>query len=258
VPEKRPLQTSYDRLATSSEIPTDSDEESALPPSDEKDSSAEEQGQPILLPRLASRGEHSATRKICLLSTAIITAVLLILTLVFSASTLQPRSAAQTSLFKPSPLGLNCGNSLASARANNCTFDLLSYSWTPSACYERETDAEFRAWTSSPTRRFGAFPFFIDRNATIRISDVEAMSFRAGSLAHTTQEEHLGHCIFWMRRIERILEGNGRFTGRGMMDSAVPHSLHCTESLLKRLEEGIDPVDRNELHAVIGIGFNSC
>ncbi len=61
-----------------------------------------------------------------------------------------------------------------------------------------------------------------------------------------------------MRRIERILDGKGRFTERGMMDSAVPHSLHCTESLLKRLEEGIDPVDRHELHAVIGIGFNSC
>jgi hypothetical protein len=251
-------ESSFEPLSTRIGSPMDNDEEIAMP-SEEKERDAEEENEPLFSKHTVPRNQQS-TGRFWFLFTSSITGVLLILVLLFDVS--RPgsgkHSPTTTSSITPPRLNLDCGNSLASARANNCTFDLLSYSWTPYPCYERETDLEFREWAHSPARQFGAFPFFIDRNGTMRISNVEAMSFRAGSLAHTTQEEHLGHCIFWMRRIERILEGNGRFTERGMFGDGVPHSLHCSKSLLKRLEEGQNPVDKGELHGVIGIGFNSC
>ncbi|KIY03959.1 uncharacterized protein Z520_00651 [Fonsecaea multimorphosa CBS 102226] len=253
----QPLASEYQRLAPDHNCPVADDDEATTIAPDNGRGKAEEAGlDNIQNPRPFRR---RSLARFWLLFSASVATVLLILTAVATILQSQPqgpKTATTTGLQKPAKLGLHCGRSLAEAKAQGCEFDLLSYSWTPSRCYERDTDLEFREWVHRPERQFGPFPFFIDQNATAHITDEESLSFRAapGSLAHTSQEEHLGHCIFWMRRIERILEGKGRFTERG---DGVPHALHCTKSLLARLE-GENPKDRNELHAVIGVGFNTC
>ncbi|OAL37121.1 hypothetical protein AYO20_03599 [Fonsecaea nubica] len=249
----------YQRLATDHDSPIDNDDERAtIEQSHVHDKAGEAGGLEeiedavSLPPPPRRRGPRLA--QLWLLLGALIATILLLVTAVTTIRHIKPPSPDGS--LKPPKLGLHCGSSLAEARANGCEFDLLSYSWTPSACYDRVTDLEFREWVHRPERQFGAFPFFLDRQGTAHITDEEALSFRAGSLARTTQEEHLGHCIFWMRRVERILEGanGGRFAERG---DGMPHTLHCSENLLARLE-GPNPKDRDELHAVIAIGYNTC
>jgi hypothetical protein len=153
-----------------------------------------------------------------------------------------------------SHLRLNCSDNVEEAKALGCEFDLLSYSWTPAECFDRQTAAEFNEWVLSDERQLGAWPFFADIDTEQRISGEEALSQRVGIETRTSQEEHLGHCIFWMRRTERVQEGKVRLTARG---DGLNHAIHCTASLLDRLK-GPNPIDLGKAHAVFVVGFNTC
>src|SRR6187402_1199980 len=102
--------------------------------------------------------------------------------------------AAQSLPLTASWLGLNCSNTVSGAKALGCQFDLLSYSWTPAECMDRQTAVEFNEWVLSEDRHFGAWPFFADKDAEQRIPDEETLSRRLGVQTRTSQEEHLGHC----------------------------------------------------------------
>lgn len=155
---------------------------------------------------------------------------------------------------KPPKLGLHCGRTADDARLLGCEFDLISYSWTPGVCYDRETDQEFRDWAWEQDREFGAFPFFRDKAGSERFADEIALSEAVGEKGYTSQEEHLGHCIFWVRRYERLLEGKGYITERG---DTLEHAIHCSNSILERMK-GEREIDMTELHSTFPIGFNTC
>ena len=161
---------------------------------------------------------------------------------------------AQVSSKAVSQLGLNCGDNIEEAKALGCEFDLLSYSWTPGDCFDRQTASEFNEWVLSDKRQLGAWPFFADEDTEQRISGEEGLSQRVGVETRTSQEEHLGHCIFWMRRMERVQEGKVRLTARG---DGLNHAIHCTASLLNRLK-GPNPIDLGKAHAAFVVGFNTC
>jgi hypothetical protein len=150
--------------------------------------------------------------------------------------------------------GLGCGNTTLEARAAGCEFDILSYSWTPSECFDRETAAEFLAWLEDDKRQFGAWPFFSDPNGHERVLDVQILSERVFLKTYSTQEEHLGHCVFWMRHLERVNDGLVPRTARGV---GMRHTIHCTNSLLERFETG-KTTSKEGAHAILNIGFNSC
>jgi hypothetical protein len=151
-------------------------------------------------------------------------------------------------------LGLHCGSSVIEAKERGCEFDLLSYSWTPSECMDHETAAEFMEWAVSDERKLGAWPFFEDIDAQVRVPGVDSLSNRVLIETRSSQEQHLGHCIFWMRRTDRVKEGKGKITARG---DGLNHAIHCTESLLDRLR-GPRPEDEGKAHAVFSVGFNTC
>jgi hypothetical protein len=148
---------------------------------------------------------------------------------------------------------LTCGNTTAEARERGCSFDLLSYTWQPDECIEKETLEEFREWAWRPERRFGSFPFFTNRSGEEWIANEETLSERIGMKTYTPQEEHLGHCIFWLRRVARLKQGKIRHNS----DGEDTHAVHCTKELAERLE-GENPLDVNELHAILIVGMKSC
>jgi hypothetical protein len=130
----------------------------------------------------------------------------------------------------------DCGGTVESARAANCSFDLLSNSWLPTSCYDSETDLEFRSWIAHPNRTHGAWPYFTSKTLShsTRILDVEELSSTNGVWLWSTQEQHLGHCIFWAKRVHRALEGR---TKQSKSVENVKHSSHCANELMASLLE---------------------
>ncbi|KAF2114051.1 hypothetical protein BDV96DRAFT_600791 [Lophiotrema nucula] len=128
-----------------------------------------------------------------------------------------------------------CGSTYASALASGCTFDLLSYSWVPKSCYDSETDLEFREWIANPNRTGGAFPFFANKSLSpsSHILDVDALSSMSGNIwVWSPEEEHVGHCIFWSRRIHRFLQGRFKWSESV---AKMAHTSHCAFEVLDRL-----------------------
>ena len=148
---------------------------------------------------------------------------------------------------------LDCGNTTTEAKTLGCEFDLLSYTWMPKECIDHKTSAEFEEWVRSPERQFGAWPFFADADGKERILDVDSLSERAGLKTHTTQEEHLGHCTFMLRRLQRSQKGR---TTRIALDG-IDHIIHCSNEILKGLK-GPNPIDIDRLTSIFIISFNAC
>ncbi|KAF2738051.1 hypothetical protein EJ04DRAFT_509746 [Polyplosphaeria fusca] len=147
----------------------------------------------------------------------------------------------------PAPEFTNCGNTPATARAAGCIFDPLGYLWVPPECYDPLTASEFREFLSKPDLQFGPFPFFRSNDTLDRISSEAELSERVGMKTYSTQQEHLAHCAFMLKRLERVREGQVRWDATG----GWAHIEHCTHALVERLVEGENPLDRAALHTII-------
>ena len=147
---------------------------------------------------------------------------------------------------------LHCGNTTEEARSLGCEFDLLSYSWTPKQCFDRETALEFKEWLLSPDRFPRSWPFFEDRNNSQWVPDEAALSERVHILSYAPNEEHFGHCVFMMRRLHRINSG-----GAGRANSRIKrykHTEHCTNTILDAAFSQLDL--RGPAH--FGVTFETC
>ncbi|KAH6666766.1 hypothetical protein B0J14DRAFT_198740 [Halenospora varia] len=153
---------------------------------------------------------------------------------------------------------LHCGtsNTTAEAKALGCEFDLMSYSWTPKQCFDEETASEFREWVWESERQEGAFPFFYDQEGKNRVEDEHALSQSFGEVIHTTQEEHLGHCTFMIRRIHRVAESNGRLRLNSRFGT-LAHTKHCSMEVLKSLKRP-DLSYLRGIHSRFGVSFERC
>ncbi|KAL5384780.1 hypothetical protein DPSP01_005217 [Paraphaeosphaeria sporulosa] len=131
----------------------------------------------------------------------------------------------------------DCGSDIASAKAADCAFDMLSHTWVPKPCYDHETDTEFREWIFNPNRTGGAFPYFLSSKLTVdtHIDGIDALSaVPADTWIWSHGEEHVGHCIFVVRRIHRALEGKFRWSD----DVAnFDHTSHCAHEMLESILE---------------------
>ena len=149
----------------------------------------------------------------------------------------------------------HCGNSTAEAKAFGCEFDVLSYSWTPKQCLDTETRDEFREWLHSQDRLFRPWPFFADKDATEWIPNEEALSGRVyPQFSWAPTEEHVGHCMFMMRRLYRVLEGEGniRLNSR---QRTYDHVQHCSNLVLHMIGK---PEVIGEVNSHFAITFSSC
>ncbi|WYZ42111.1 hypothetical protein EsH8_V_001006 [Colletotrichum jinshuiense] len=151
---------------------------------------------------------------------------------------------------------LTCGNTTAQAEMRGCAFDLLSHNWVPPPCLDPLTEAEYRAYVSSPNRSYGAYPYFLDVEGQHRVGDETAFALLANgpTLAeqhvYTTREEHLAHCSFLLRRTHRAAEGKVRLNDE---NSQFWHTNHCLEELRHAERKPMD-----ELNEGFYVGFAPC
>jgi hypothetical protein len=147
---------------------------------------------------------------------------------------------------------LSCGDTAAEAKARGCEFDVLSYSWIPKDCRDRETDDEFREWLYSDERQLGPWPFFRDKGMKDRIPDANALSEWRRAV-FTPQDEHIGHCIFLTRRLHRALDGRFRMDMRGRN---LNHTIHCTNVVLNSTTRLPEEYATNRTH--FKVTFEGC
>ena len=181
-------------------------------------------------------------------------AVLLLLCVILATLLARARHSTQS----PATSMYHCGstNSTAEARALGCEFDILGNSWTPKQCFDNETAAEFREWLEQPERQMGAFPFFHDKEGKVPIMDEKELAETVRSRVYTTQEHHLAHCTFLMRRFFRVghSEGKLRLNSRyGTLD----HTKHCSNEVLSSFRRP-DPKHMGGIHAGFHITFERC
>lgn len=153
---------------------------------------------------------------------------------------------------------LHCGtsNTTAEAISLGCEFDLMSYSWTPKPCFDEDTASEFREWVWESERHEGAFPFFYDHEGKNKVEDEQELSQSFGKAIYTTQEEHLGHCSFMIRRIHRVAESNGRLRLNSRYGT-LAHTKHCSQEVLKSLQRS-DLSYLGGIHSRFGVSFERC
>lgn len=184
--------------------------------------------------------------------------VLLFSALLMIAMVLTPKSLVVHQPV-PFPADGDCGSTPSLALAKGCEFDLLSYSWTPQSCLDRQNSDDFRDWLMSDTRETGPWPFFTDPKGRQRVNNELSLSMKTDAIVWTTREAELGRCLFLMRRIHRAATAD-IVIGPRLGDSAPP--LSCTQDVLRGIT---DPsfytcrdTDHDRLDSFVEITFESC
>ncbi|KAE9374961.1 hypothetical protein N431DRAFT_438321 [Stipitochalara longipes BDJ] len=146
----------------------------------------------------------------------------------------------------------SCGDKPSSARQASCVFDIMSFSWLPTACAEPELTTEFlglRNWT-----------WWIDAKKQIPVSFEEVARGGHGEL-YVTREYHMYHCTYMWRKLHRgLLRGQGNAEGRGVVDTYIGeygHTAHC-EMMLLGMEDDEDGIDKMATDTIITMKFPQC
>jgi hypothetical protein len=147
---------------------------------------------------------------------------------------------------------LHCGNSTTEARSLGCEFDVLSNGWTPKECLDTQTSDEFYDWLTSP-ERLRPWPYYTDREGKEWIPDKDSLSEGVYRKLYTTSEQHVGHCVYLMRRLHRIVDGGGKFRLNSRQDYG--HTDHCANLSLEVIgnRKPLDLIDVG-----FGVTFESC
>ena len=144
-----------------------------------------------------------------------------------------------------------CGNSSSEAQALGCQFDILSFGWVPKECFDRDTAVEFHEWLLDPARKI-SFPFYTSQSDGEWLPNEDILSRRAGVL-WMTQEEHLGHCLFFMKRLHRLMSRQGKVDSETVN---FHHTTHCVNFVMDAF--GPKFVDLGEIVTTDSISFLSC
>ncbi|KAK0760701.1 hypothetical protein N5P37_006898 [Trichoderma harzianum] len=151
---------------------------------------------------------------------------------------------------------LECGNTTEEAAARGCAFDLLSHNWVAKQCMDSLTESEYREYVSSPDRKMGPYPYFLDPDGKNRVIGERAFALLANgpTLAdqhvYTTREEHLAHCKYLLRRTHRAAEGKVQLNDE---NKQFWHAAHCLEELSNPNKKPMD-----ELNEGFYVGFAPC
>lgn len=153
---------------------------------------------------------------------------------------------------KPGTTFGSCGNTTLTARAANCVFDSMSFSWLPAACSDPSLTSEFlalRNWT-----------WYLDQDQTETVSLEEVVRGEHAQL-FVTREYHMYHCTYMWRKLHRGVlkaqeeEGNRR----GVVDTYIgryQHTAHCEMMLLGM--GGEESVDKAKTDTAILMKFPKC
>ncbi|KAK1850325.1 hypothetical protein CCHR01_07034 [Colletotrichum chrysophilum] len=118
-----------------------------------------------------------------------------------------------------------CGNTPQEARERGCHFDVISFCWLPSQCYDAELSREFD--------EANHLEWFLDPNRTSPLSHEQIMTGEYTGL-YVNWEYHVRHCTaMWKKMHRAIILGNG--DGVKAIDGYIvvyEHTKHCEHMLL--------------------------
>jgi hypothetical protein len=137
-----------------------------------------------------------------------------------------------------------CGNSVDEALATECHFDIMSFCWLPSPCYDGELSNEFqslREWS-----------WYLDANGTKPVTREAALNGTYQNL-YVSNEYHLLHCTYMWRKLHRAVLG----AGKAAIDSYIgnyAHTAHCETMIANQGHMGGPQM----LNTIIRVKFPDC
>jgi len=177
---------------------------------------------PLPNPSLSKKSfsRSSSSFRLCFVGAGLVVAIpCLLLLLLFLLSPLFFTSMSPNSSYYI-PRYTNCGTTPAEARQRNCHFDLLSFSWQTTECFDEENTAAFLA--------HDGWRFYTQLNSSSQQISLDTALQGEVSLA-VDWKYHVTHCTYMWRGMHRA------FTKRGWIDDHLAgfgHTLHCQAVLL--------------------------
>lgn len=138
---------------------------------------------------------------------------------------------------------LSCGSSRDEALRLGCHFDVMSFSWLPPQCYDRDLVEEFLARKS--------WVYYLQPNSTHIEDHVDFEEVVAGShqKLFVSWEFHKAHCAYMWRKMHRALLSK---TPIDDYINSYVHTRHCTEVLLDQ------SVELDKIEVLIQTKFVNC
>ncbi|TDZ71705.1 hypothetical protein CTRI78_v001814 [Colletotrichum trifolii] len=118
-----------------------------------------------------------------------------------------------------------CGSTPQEARQKGCHFDVISFCWLPSQCYDAQLSREFD--------EANHLEWFLDPNRTEPLTHQQIMTGEYTGL-YVNWEYHVRHCTAMRKKMHRaIIRENGQ--GAEAIDGYIgvyEHTKHCEHMLL--------------------------
>lgn len=129
---------------------------------------------------------------------------------------------------------LECGTTVAEAKAKGCTWDELSKAWLPRECPRYGLDAyKTQGMLANPHQNATSWPYYWDRHgkSALNLDHVAADEQRdMTERVWTTSRQHLTHCAATLKRtIWSYENGHGHYDAI----SQLSHAHHCLDTLLR-------------------------
>ncbi|KAL2060126.1 hypothetical protein VTL71DRAFT_9948 [Oculimacula yallundae] len=141
---------------------------------------------------------------------------------------------------------LHCGRSPEQAKALDCAFDIMDYSWTPRPCFHSSLSQHYLNLTLAQN-----LSFYLDSShlQTLPISEILAGKHE---YAFTTRIFHTTHCEYYLHRQTQVLM-NG--LGTSLMRNS-SYGLHCLDEVMRPgdKEEGMFTGFHYE-RCALGLGY---
>jgi hypothetical protein len=136
---------------------------------------------------------------------------------------------------------LHCGSTPDEARALGCVFDVMSFAWTPPACYDHSLSQQFLA-------EQGPWTFYLDHNATQPLVFEELSDY---NIVWTEHSYHVVHCLYAWRRIHQAYLADTLLLPAEL--GSINHTTHCVGLL-----EEVEGAPRRKVNAIAYLVFDGC
>jgi hypothetical protein len=146
---------------------------------------------------------------------------------------------------------MHCGSTPAEARALGCIFDVMSFAWTPPACYDHSFSQAFLA-------KNGPWIFYLDHNATMPLPFDELSDYE---IVWTEHSYHVVHCLYAWERIHQAYLGPTAYedaSKRKLLPKemgSINHTEHCIGLVEDVAKKG---VDGKVVNAIAYLVYDGC
>ena len=146
----------------------------------------------------------------------------------------------------------HCGSTPNEARINGCQFQLWSYSWVPSECFNHDLQTSFLDKVISSE---GWSYYSSPRGSEADIVDTGIVMGGGRDNLFTTWGQHYWHCVYYQRKFFSIMLGNEglRLDMMTTRDKDEHHALSCQRWIA-------DPkaYDWERVNVNLTLGYHSC